>query len=194
MMAGAPIIWKSHMQATISLSTTEAEYNALVYMGCEILYFFRLLSDLGQRAIVQGSKGDGDRAMAIRCDNKSTIAISMGAFNMRRTRHIEIRHKKVIEWVKAKLIKLVFVPSDENISDIFTKASRRAVFLQNRDVFMSRVQLANEPTIIENVSCFTFGRVYQTRRCQTCRFCSGRPATDKRVYYYEPSVSEDDLR
>ena len=66
-----------------------------------------------------------------------------------------IRHKKVIEWVKAKLIKLVFVPSEENISDIFTKASRRAVFLQNRDVFMSRVQLANEPTIIENVSCLT---------------------------------------
>jgi hypothetical protein len=149
MMAGAPIIWKSHMQATISLSTTEAEYNALVYMGCEILYFFRLLSDLGQRAIVQGSKGDGDRAMAIRCDNKSTIAISTNPFNMRRTRHIEIRHKKVIEWVKAKLIKLVFVPSEENISDIFTKASRRAVFLQNRDVFMSRVQLAKEPTIIE---------------------------------------------
>ena len=127
MMAGAPIIWKSHMQATISLSTTEAEYNALVYMGCEILYFFRLLSDLGQRAIVQGSKGDGDRAMAIRCDNKSTIAISTNPFNMRRTRHIDIRHKKVIEWVKAKLIKLVFVPSEENISDIFTKASRRAV-------------------------------------------------------------------
>ena len=74
---------------------------------------------------------------------------------MRRTRHIEIRHKKVIEWVKAKLIKLVFVPSEENISDMFTKASRRAVFLQNRDVFMSRVQLANEPTIIEKVSCFT---------------------------------------
>jgi len=149
MMAGAPIIWKSHMQATISLSTTEAEYNALVYMGCEILYFFRLLSDLGQRAIVQGSKGDGDRAMAIRCDKKSNIAMSTNPCNMRRTRHIEIRHKKVIEWVKAKLIKLVFVPSDENISDIFTKASRRAVFLQNRDVFMSRVQLAKEPTIIE---------------------------------------------
>ena len=87
--------------------------------------------------------------MAVRCDNKSTIAISTNPFNMRRTRHIEIRHKKVLEWVKAKLIKLVYVPSDENISDIFTKASRRAVFLQNRDVFMSRVELAKEPTIIE---------------------------------------------
>ena len=52
---------------------------------------------------------------------KSTIAISTNPFTMRRTRHIEIRHKKVIECVKAKFIKLVFVPSDENISDIFTK-------------------------------------------------------------------------
>ena len=56
MMCGAPMLWKSHLQATISLSTTEAEYNALVYMGCETLYFFRLLADLGQRAIVEGVK------------------------------------------------------------------------------------------------------------------------------------------
>ena len=149
MMAGAPIIWKSHMQATISLSTTEAEYNALVYMGCEVLYFFRLLSDLGQRAIVRGPNGDGDRAMAIRCDNKSTISISTNPFNMRRTRHIEIRHKKVLEWVNAKLIKLEYVPSAENIADIFTKASRRAVFVANRDIFMSRVGLATELTTPE---------------------------------------------
>ena len=52
MMCGAPMLWKSHLQATISLSTTEAEYNALVYMGCETLYFFRLLADLGQQRAI----------------------------------------------------------------------------------------------------------------------------------------------
>jgi site-specific DNA-cytosine methylase len=140
MMCGAPMLWKSHLQATISLSTTEAEYNALVYMGCETLYFFRLLADLGQRAIVEGVKSGGaGKAMPIRVDNKSTLRIAENPFNMRRTRHIEIRHMKVLEWVKAGLISLVYVPSADNIADIFTKASKKQVFTSNRDSILSRV-------------------------------------------------------
>ena len=148
MMCGAPMLWKSQLQATISLSTTEAEYNALVYMGCEILYFFRLLSELGQRAVVEGTKAGGTgRAMPVRVDNKSTLRIAENPFNMRRTRHIEIKHMKVLEWVKAKLISLVYVPSSDNLADLFTKASRKQVFQSNRDSILSRVGLAtNSPS------------------------------------------------
>ena len=61
---------------------------------------------------------------------------------MRRTRHIEIKHLKVLEWVKARVIALVYVPSADNLADIFTKASRKPVYLSNRDMILSRVGLA----------------------------------------------------
>ena len=142
-IAGAPIVWKSHLQATIALSTTEAEYNALVYMGCEILYIFRILGDMGMKEEIVGS-GDGaghQKPMPVRVDNMSTLRIAENPFNMRRTRHIEIRHMKVLEWVRAKLISLQYVPSLDNLADFFTKPARRAVFVANRDSILSRVRL-----------------------------------------------------
>jgi hypothetical protein len=71
----------------------------------------------------------------------STLRIAENPFNMRRTRHIEIRHMKVLEWVRAKLISLQYVPSLDNLADFFTKPARRAVFVANRDSILSRVRL-----------------------------------------------------
>ena len=140
-LCGAPIIWKSCLQATIALSTTEAEYNALVYLGCEILYIFRILGDMGKMEdIVGGVSNNGIRkAMPVKVDNVSTIRIAENPFNMRRTRHIEIRHMKVLEWIRAGLISLEYVPSADNLADFFTKAARRAVFVSNRDSIMSTI-------------------------------------------------------
>jgi len=86
-LCGDPIIWKSCLQATIALSTTEAEYNALVYLGCEILYVFRILGDMGKMGedIVGGVSDTGiQKAMPVKVDNSSTIRIAENPFNMRR--------------------------------------------------------------------------------------------------------------
>jgi len=77
--------------------------------------------------------------MPVKVDNVSTIRIAETPFNMRRTRHIEIRHMKVLEWIRAGLISLEYVPSADNLADFFTKAARRAVFVSNRDSIMSTI-------------------------------------------------------
>ena len=77
----------------------------------------------------------------MRVDNKSTILIVENPFNMRRTRHMDIKHKKLLEWIKAKIIRLEYVASADNVADIFTKLARPVTFLENRGRILSSVEL-----------------------------------------------------
>ena len=46
-LSGAPISWKSILQSTIALSTTEAEYMALTEVVKETIWLGGLLDELG---------------------------------------------------------------------------------------------------------------------------------------------------
>ena len=45
--------------------------------------------------------------------------------NNKRTKHIDIRYHHVRDWVQKKIIEIVKVPTEENISDILTKSLAR---------------------------------------------------------------------
>ncbi|CAK5267338.1 unnamed protein product [Mycena citricolor] len=67
MMAGGPVSWRSKLQSTISLSTTEAEYVAGVDAGKEIKWMRNLLHELEH-----GVSG----ASPLMMDNQSAISVS----------------------------------------------------------------------------------------------------------------------
>ena len=54
----------------------------------------------------------------------------------RTSKHTDVRYPFVRERVQDVSLKLVFIPSSENIADILTKATRRHVFLDLRDKAM----------------------------------------------------------
>jgi len=56
------------------------------------------------------------------CDNKSAIAIAKNLVYHSRTRHIAIKHHFIREAIEEGEIELKFCRSEEQVTDIFTKA------------------------------------------------------------------------
>lgn len=62
------------------------------------------------------------------CDNKSVINISKNPIMHSRTKHIAIRYHFLKEKVAEGEVKLEFVPTSEQVADIFTKPLPKEVF------------------------------------------------------------------
>ena len=62
------------------------------------------------------------------CDNTSAIAISTNPNPQSRTKHIEIWYHFIREHVMNDIVELHFVPTTEQIADIFTKALDESTF------------------------------------------------------------------
>jgi hypothetical protein len=76
------VAWMSKKQASISLSTAEAEYNAVGSCCTQLLCMKTLLGDYGF----------SQDTMIINCDNTSAINISKNPVQHSRTKHIDIRY------------------------------------------------------------------------------------------------------
>ena len=115
-MAGGPVSWSSKRQATVALSTTEAEYMSLMHAAQQVLWMYSFMSEVGLTrkfpAILHG-------------DNASSIALTLNTKGHTRAKHIDIRHHYIRERVSNGKIKIVHVPSEDNLADILTKALQR---------------------------------------------------------------------
>ena len=118
LMAGGAISWLSKKQATVALSTSEAEYVALSYATQEAVWFRKLLSDLGEPPLL----------VTIMEDNQGAIAIAKNPILHARTKYIDIRYHYIHEAVQNEVIKLQYCPSQEMIADILTKPLSKGQF------------------------------------------------------------------
>ena len=64
----------------------------------------------------------------IYCDNKSAIAMIGNPVQHSLTKHISIRYHFIREQVLEGTIELYFVPTDQQLADIFTKPLPEATF------------------------------------------------------------------
>jgi hypothetical protein len=62
------------------------------------------------------------------CDNTSAISISKNLVMHSKTKHIPIKYHFLREQVLEKKVKLEYVPSKEQVVDIFTKPLPREAF------------------------------------------------------------------
>ncbi|XP_019163183.1 PREDICTED: uncharacterized protein LOC109159538 [Ipomoea nil] len=120
------ISWKTKKQATVSKSSSEAEYRALASTVCEVQWLHYLLADLSVKF---------DAATPLFCDNLSAIAIGENHVFHERTKHIEIDCHIVKQKVHEGLIKLLPVSSQKQIADGFTKALPKPAF----EIFHSKL-------------------------------------------------------
>ena len=109
---GIPICWKSKAQSSVTLSSTEAEWYALSEAVKEIIFLINLLKSIGIRVQLP---------VIVRVDNVGAIFMSTNLTTTSRTKHIDIRSKYVREYVVDGVIKIIFVKSEDNDSDILTK-------------------------------------------------------------------------
>lgn len=119
----APVAWKSQRQASVSLSTAEAEYISASEAAKELLPIRRLLHEL---------KLIDNTPTPIYIDNLSTIFIAKDEGQNTRSKHVDVRTKWMKEMVEERTIKPQHVASANQKADILTKALGRVKFEKDR--------------------------------------------------------------
>jgi histone deacetylase 1/2 len=109
---GNLVAWSARKQATVSRSSTEAEYKAVANATAEVIWIEALLKELGVRQ---------QSPPVLWCDNIGATYLSSNPVFHARTKHIEIDFHFVRERVAQKLLQVRFVSSKDQLADIFTK-------------------------------------------------------------------------
>ena len=121
---GGTAAWRSRRQATVSLSTAEAEYKASSDTTQQALWLKQLISDLEGTSM--------EEPMTIYNDNLGAIQLSKNPVKHDQSKHIGLRHHFLRENVVSGNIDLQHVPSENNKADILTKALTKDVFQRLR--------------------------------------------------------------
>ena len=126
MFANAPIIWVSKLQTEIALSTTEAEYIAMLQSMRDLLPMQRLLKELGD---VCGMTIDKSVTHS-KCfeDNQGCEQLANAPKMRPRTKHIAIKNHHFREHVSKGTIKIEWISTDKQLADIFTKPLAKELF------------------------------------------------------------------
>ncbi|KAJ8873459.1 hypothetical protein PR048_024276 [Dryococelus australis] len=96
------VLWKSK---------NEAEYISVSYCVRECLFLSQLLSEMLSALVF---------TIVVYEDNQSAIKIS-STLETKRSKHIDVRHCFPRELVANNKIKLVYIKSDDQVGDMFTK-------------------------------------------------------------------------
>ena len=110
-VADGVVSWSSKRQATVALSSTEAEYMALTHATKEAVWLRALLGELGFH--------QGDPSIIFE-DNQSCIALARNPIHHARTKHIDIRHHYIRERLESD-VTLRYVNTKEMVADALTK-------------------------------------------------------------------------
>ena len=111
-LCGVPIAWKSKQLKSVALSSSEAEFVAASEAVKDILFVVQVLESLDVAV---------EKPVVVRVDNMGAIFMSGNNSSSARTRHIDTRWHFVRELVEDKVVEVVFVKSQDNKSDMFTK-------------------------------------------------------------------------
>ena len=109
---GGLISWKSKKQRVVALSTCEAEYMAITYAMQEANFLRNLYSDM---------TGCDKNFVTLYVDNQGAIALAENPIHHQRSKHIDVRFHFIRSEVEAGIVRLLYIPSEANIADLFTK-------------------------------------------------------------------------
>ncbi|XP_055604438.1 uncharacterized protein LOC129752693 [Uranotaenia lowii] len=110
---GNTVAWTSRKQTTVSLSSTEAEYESLSQAACDAIWVKNLLSEFG---VVLRSP------LIIHKDNQSCIHIAEEPRDQKRMKHLDIRYNFIRECIQDKIIKLQYIATSHQLADVLTKS------------------------------------------------------------------------
>src|SRR5882724_2929393 len=106
------VSWSSKKQPTVATSSTEAEYIASCHGAKEAIWLRSLLKSLGHAQ---------DHPSCIYCNNIGSNILTCDQSFHARTKHIDIQHHYVQEWVEAGDIHYAYIPTHDNLADCLTK-------------------------------------------------------------------------
>ncbi|KAL8109911.1 hypothetical protein AgCh_025854 [Apium graveolens] len=112
------VSWYSKKQQYVSTSTAEAEYIAAGSCCAQVLWIRNQLMDYGLVL----------HKIPIMCENTSAISIVANPINHSRTNHIDVRYHFIREHATNGTIEIIFVPTEKQLADFFTKPLDEVTF------------------------------------------------------------------
>lgn len=113
-LGSAMIYWIYQNQASVTQSSTKAEYIATTMGAREVVWLRKFLSNLF---------GEPMKPSTIHCDNQSCIKLSVNPVFHDRSKHIEIPYHYVRDMVERRAIQLEYINTGDQTTDILTKAT-----------------------------------------------------------------------
>ncbi|XP_058223052.1 uncharacterized mitochondrial protein AtMg00810-like [Rhododendron vialii] len=113
------ISWSAKKQTTVSRSSTKAEYCSLAHTAAELSWLQMLLHELHISV---------PSIPVLWYDNTSALALAINPVFHARSKHIEVDCHYVRDRVAAKALALHYVPTSDQLADVFTKALSIAHF------------------------------------------------------------------
>eukprot|EP00253_Pinus_taeda_P012151 PITA_12151 len=106
------VTWASKKQQAVALSSTEAEYRGEVKASCEVVWLQCMLANM--HVSQAGST-------PLFCDNQGVLKLAKNPVFHERTKHVETHCHYIRQLVEDGSIQLLYVPTTEQATDIFTK-------------------------------------------------------------------------
>jgi hypothetical protein len=118
-MGGTAFTWLSKKHPIVTLSTYEAKYVAASLGVSHAIWLRKLLQELKCLQL---------ESIEIRVDNKSAIELVKNAVHHERNKHIDVRFHSIQEHIKDGEVRIVHVQSNDQGTNIFTKALLKPLF------------------------------------------------------------------
>ena len=125
---GCIVSWVSKAQKAVSLSSSEAEWYALSEAAKEVKFIAQILLTMDIPVQIP---------IVVRVDNVGAIFMSESHSTKSKTKHIDIRHNFVRQYVDEGFLKIIFVKSEDNLSDGFTKNTNIEVYEKHHGEFVA---------------------------------------------------------
>ena len=110
-ICGCTVSWKASLQATVALSTTEAEYMAISEACKEAIWLRGLYSELCEVS----------SCITIHCDSQSAICVTKDQMFHERTKHTDVRYHFIRGVVAKGDAKVCQISTHDNPADMMTK-------------------------------------------------------------------------
>jgi len=117
----ATVSWSSKKQKSVAVSTTEAEYMAMSFASRHLIWLQRGLQQLRQHTSY-GVATDNHEVDYLLGDNQGALELAKNHRINNRSKHIDTHYHFVREQLEAGTFDLLYVPTDDNLADIFTKS------------------------------------------------------------------------
>ena len=122
---GSLVSWSAVKQKLIALSSTEAEYYAMMHAFKEALWL---------RTFLHVLKFPVPRPFPILSDNQAACSLSNSPAISARSKHIDIHHHFIHDYVQDGSFSTMWIPTTDMPADIFTKPLPFPTFSCHRDV------------------------------------------------------------
>ena len=110
-LGGATVLYMTHFQQAITMSSTEIEFVAASDAGKIALYLHSILHNLNIKQTATLFYGD----------NMGAYKIASAGQSAPMTRYIDIQHFAPLDWVKRDLIAIKSISTTINTADVITK-------------------------------------------------------------------------